>query len=319
MSDHSIHQSLSSERTKNTDIKTYRELNRIIIRGGLGSPARFWYLARHLDEDGSGIVDRADLRRAMTFYGLTTAHLRTARNHEQSSVFFILHEDKIELRSLLSVCTELRTVPGAATWIPARSMAGVESWRANLYGTYFAGPVPVNFARVTLEKMFGVDQNTLRRWERTIGLGTRINVNFNMVEVAEADADAAAEIIPEDHRLDRDSGIPIFTIDGIDYYRWINTYKSFYRCGLTGNTKKIGRAVKGKAVIFNPDGERPRRRILYPESSWNNNTHQLKACAPDAPGCLWASGDELDTSAGTFAILTFSQQRPTPRKDLYAE
>ena len=282
-------------------------MNQIAIRDGLTSVLRIWYVLRHLDPSGTGVVSRDSLREFMAEHGITRQQLRTARLHPKSKLFFDITESKCSYSGLESVCKALAAKPGQPVYIPIDSLAKNVRFRAALYASWFSsGRGPVNISRESLSELFGVSDETQRRWEFITGL----DVTFNMIEVDDKDAAVAAHVIPPDHRVNA-TGSPVFDFHGAMAYRTVNTYHGIYARAPRGVTRKVERVVKAEADFYSPVGKTQRRRIFYDEASTPEN-HQL------APGlCVRESGYMLDTAAGEFNLWSFSTMRPVPRKAIY--
>ncbi|MCB0105788.1 MAG: hypothetical protein KDE53_07760, partial [Caldilineaceae bacterium] len=240
------------------NLRTYTELNRYVIAAGLTAPYRIWLLCRSLDGDGRGVVSMDALRTAVQGLGLGRRILPRLRQLPEHHAFLTFYANKVEYRSLESVCTTLGVLPGRSVMLPAAALSGMEEFRAYLYAAWIGGQDSLLISREKLEGLFNVSADTQRRWERL----TAVLVTYNVVQVDPADANAVAAHIPQDARLSGDRLDRRYTwqYQGSTYYRTVNRYQApQMQRGRVGNVRKVAKAVRRvKPVDDHGDGTRRR-------------------------------------------------------------
>ena len=300
----------------NQSIRTYPELSRAVIAGGLSTVYRVWLILRSVDVGGSGIVGRDDARAALVAAGLTPRHLITARRVDGSEGFFTVYGNRIEYRSLECVSLAMMTAPGRSVMIPHDALGSLENFNAHLYAAFFvkADGAGRMISRDRLSELFGVSAETQRRWERLAG----VDVTANMGSCAAEDLDRAAAIIPKDGRLDhldRLGNSYTFERDGVIYWRTVNGYTSVLRAGAVGNSRKVGRRVRAglggdipgaatvqsSRVFFTPKS--------LPKRAWFVPGHCYKA-----DGASVYTRQRPHSPEGEFSVWSWSNLRPTTRK-----
>ncbi len=156
------------------------ELGRLAIVLHEVAPLRLWVVGRELvrTTNPSGKVSRQDLRQALEQYGVkyTPRHIRRVLA-EGEGTYWNCDGERVFLRSWEHVATQLtrRATKDHVGDIPHNRpgrqdmlvpVAGsLEQWEAALYAAWFSNRNCPTIARETLEKLFGRDQTTLRRWE----------------------------------------------------------------------------------------------------------------------------------------------------------
>ena len=293
-------------------LKSYAELNRIIIQRRLSVPYRLWLLLRALDPQGCGVVSKDAVRASLAAYGLNWSHVRTARRHGRADLFFTFHGNHIEYRSLQSLCLSLEVEPGRPVNVPAAYMASLESFHAAMYAAWIAQgrDGERHISRARLSEYFGRDEETLRRWERAAGV---IEVTGNVVEIEESDIEKPDAPIPgdtrPDERLDRRY---IFEQEGRYYYRTVNTYKAESDRARTGNTRKIARQVRRSGVVSREDATgAPLARVFFFDQAMPKNWRERQGYSIRSDKRN-GGRQTLKTIRGTSQRWRLSELRPVP-------
>ena len=289
------------------ELKSYAELNRHVLQTGQTAPYRLWLLLRSCDPAGSGLVGKRQLLAAMAECGLGGRILRRVVQDPNSSIFFSVDKHRVFYRSLESVCLALGVEPGRPVLLPLECVSGMEAFRAHLYASWFAA-LPRGCAMISRERLsqlFGVSEDTQRRWEACSGLV----VDFNVVEVQSDDENAAESRIPRDNRLDdRLDQTYAWYYRGCLYYRTVNCYSAPEICrGAVGNTRRIGRVVRSvEPVDVHGDGTR-RERVFF---------HRRVASSNYRIGdCIEATGYQCNPPQGRSGLLRFSRFRPAASRE----
>ncbi len=301
---------------ENQPIRTYPDLSRTVIAGGLATVYRIWLILRSVDVGGSGIVGRDDFRAALLAAGLTPRHLITARRVDGSEGFFTVYPDRIEYRSLEYVSLAMMTAPGRSVMIPHIALGSMEDFNAHLYATFFvkADGAGRMVSRDRLSELFGVSHETQRRWERIAG----VDVTANMGSCASEDLDRAVAIIPKDDRLDhldRLGNSYTFERDGVIYWRTVNGYASGLRAGAVGNSRKVGKRVRaglggdipGAATVQS-------KRVFFTQKSMPKRAWFVPGHCYNTDGSTVNTRQRDHSPEGEFSVWSWSNMRPTTRK-----
>lgn len=291
------------------NLRSYAELNRYVIAAGLTAPYRIWLLCRLLDGDGRGVVSLDALRTALHALGLGRRILPRLQQLPEHTIFLTFLADKVEYRSLESVCITLGVVPGRSVMLPAAVLRTMEDFRAHLYAAWIGGQDSLLISREKLEGLFNVSADTQRRWERL----TAVLVTYNVVQVDPADENAAAAHIPRDARLSGDRLDRSYTwqYQGSTYYRTVNRYQApQMQRGRVGNVRKVAKAVR-RVKPVDDHGDGTRRRIFF-------DRRTTPAGRQHKPGAsLRATGRRITTDRGSSNLWHFSRWRPVTRREAF--
>lgn len=242
------------EALNHTDVKVYPELNRVILKHGGSVPSRTYYLLRHVDRDRAcGWVDLKEFMDGIgRFHGISKAKMRHALSHKDAAAFFDIDEEhgRVYIRSIAKVCYYYidnygeRVQPGKPVYISLRCFPNLQRFKANLYASWFTEPKEIS--REKLTELFGASSQTQRNWEELSG----VDKKFNWIICKEDEFDPSSKLLPRDKRNNKDDRSYTFNrkIDGTDYIAWqtVNTYKSNYKQGRVGQTRKIRKAAAAR-------------------------------------------------------------------------
>ena len=250
--------------------------------------------------------------------GLNSAHLVRAKRHASSDVFLEIHQHKIHYRSLKKVCVSLGVHPGRGIEIPFSSLSSLQEFKAALYAAWIATHDELYISRQRLTSLFGVSEDTLRRWEKRIG----INVTYNVVKVHTADLEASQPYIPQDARLDQFDRLGqtyFWVYRGATYYRTVNQYQAheFIRCR-RGNTRKVAKAVNQAEIPVSDHGDG------IDQSDQPNRVFFSNASTPQryqerSGACMRGTTRSIRTPRGSSNLWAFSTLKPVSNNWILTE
>ena len=156
------------------------ELGRLALLLDQTQPFRLWLVGRELtrEADGSGQVALADLKAALTRYGITCTerHLRRLLDSGDGT-FWNRDRSRLFLRGWAHIAVQLTTQalrrrgsllernrPGRRE-VYIQVGGGKERFAAQLYAAWMLGRGNPTISREALTALFGRDRKTLRRWE----------------------------------------------------------------------------------------------------------------------------------------------------------
>ena len=302
MTEHTTQQDITQ-----SEIKIHPGLGRVVLLHDLGLVYRVWLVLRSADVNGSGVVGRETARQALQAHGLTARHLITARRQSGSEKWFTVFPNRIEYRSLESVCVDFGVEPGRPVVVDAGVVGNLQEFRAVVYAAWF---VKVDgdertISRDTLTELFGVSHETQRRWERLAG----IDVTANLGSCAVDELGKAQAIIPVDNRLDgldrlgRSYIFERVTDDGqvVLYWRTVNSYRADLALGRVGKSRKVTRRVRkggqttGAATlrrIFVTKTNTPKKPFYTPGHTMRETDRTIytkpRPTSPDGVFSVWA-------------------------------
>lgn len=163
-------------------LRTYPSVNAAFLRQD--SPVlRLWYLLRHVDTQGRGIVTKADARgafcdRQSTLYCMTAARLRQVLQAGEDTCWNV-QGDLIHMRSVARVAEAVGVdkLRGSNVAVPVADMlGGMRQVRAALWATIHAARRPSPIARETLADVFGLPSSTQRAYDAEAGTVREQNI-----------------------------------------------------------------------------------------------------------------------------------------------
>lgn len=248
-------------------VRVYQNLNAAVFRKDVVTAYRLWIALRTLDTEGKGWVSRDSWGRYAEVIGWSVGKVRLAKS-ENNGIFFEFTEDKIFYNSLVKVCVALDTTAGRTVFIPRYAINSYGTFRKFLYLAFFANGV--NISRQNLEKLFGIDKRTQRRYEKSLN----ILKEFNYVEVT-----APNWVQTPEQLANFESQIPFPSpnseVDFISFnpetrtwsYQIVNSYKSPFRSMKTRSDKVIrgllNVARPNELVFKNGDFKSAKTQGLY--------------------------------------------------------
>ncbi len=166
-----------------TTPKTLRvdpELARIALGLHCASQFRLWIIARHITRstDGSGKVQKADLKTALRKYHLTyTRQYLNSLLRQGEGLFWNSNRHTLYLRSgqfvakqltqhALDTCPDLLLNKAGVHDVLLSPRGKLEQWHATIYAGWLSYRNNPTISRVALEKLFNRTGKTLRQWEQ---------------------------------------------------------------------------------------------------------------------------------------------------------
>ena len=292
-------------------VKVYSELSREAIRTGRAAALRVWVALRAMDQDGRGIVSRADLRAWQRAYSISDAELRYA-DTQSAGLFFALYPSRIEYRSQYLVCVALGIKPGRVHELRPADVRTIGRFKAACYAAWLSGDDPKQISRKNLVDLWNHGEDTLRRWERQMGVAVVANVvEVTPEQLGTSTAPGPAwQHIPRDERPDREGQVYMWTDRlGRTFYRTVNSYQSFTPKRPRGMSRKVVRRLNAQRQKGADSGGATddAQRAFYDLRKEPSN-YQL------TPGtCLLSDEQIVTTARGVFAGWRFSRQRPVSR------
>jgi hypothetical protein len=254
------HHTTAKQQNKRIEVKSYSELNRVVLLAGNDEDGkhlyryyRLWMLLRHLDTDGRGFVDLKRAMKACRIFRIPSVHLKEAATDPQAAVFLkVLPEREIvEYRSLQAVGTALRTTVGVPVLIDVHELPR-DKFKAALYGAWMSAGRDNcrTMSRRTITELTGLSDETQRRYERQCGIQARPNVGRAPKRLIIEETDKRTCLVPQSQEDDRLGERFYYTVPGDDdnvYWRMPNTYTAndvVYQRARTGNSRKVNRRLR---------------------------------------------------------------------------
>lgn len=292
-------------------VKVYTELSQEAIRTGRAAALRVWMALRAIDQDGRGIVSRADLRAWQRAYSISEAELRYAET-QGAGIFFILYPNRIEYRSQYLVCVALGVKPGRVHELRPADLRTIGRFKAACYAAWLSGDEPKQISRKNLARLWNHGEDTLRRWERQTGVAVVANVvEVTPEQLGTSTAPGPAwQHIPRDERPDREGQVYTWTDRyGRTRYHTVNSYQAFTTKAPRGMSRKVTRRLntqRQKGAVSGGATDDVQRAFYDLRKEPSN--YQL------TPGaCLLYTEQIVTTGRGVFAVWRFSQKRPVSR------
>lgn len=305
-------------------IKSYPGFHFPVLKNHLAIVYRFWLLLRTADGQnspngqgiGKGYLTASELHPILRLLGLNEAHARTAREHQNASIFFTYHpkQHTYAYHSLLQVAIALGARPERPVALNMRRVASKESFCAELFLSRYAGKART-IARSKLKELSGVEGRTQQRWTRLYGQGVTITSN-----VGTCPADDYQRALPvicqpaqdETTAQAQDKGelSYVWRMGNNMYWRLPNTYQSTHTTLPKGSSRKVKQSTLG--VEQTDDAYQP--KIFY--STQRLPTHyQL---VPTKTTCYLTDNVPTRTARKTrekthLHTLLFGQKPVTPR------
>lgn len=197
---------------KSLGVRVEPDLGRLAIALRLASLFRLWVVGRDLVRrgNGSGQVEKACLKQALANCDITYSKGHFNRLLKQGvGLFWDIDANcrRLFLRAPKHVAGQLtRRALAADPALIDRDPPGVrdvylsptgshEQWEAMVYAGWMADRNNPTIARQTLERLFGRDQDTLRRWERQ-RLAETLTIRKNYAQLADVQGELYP-LIPE--------------------------------------------------------------------------------------------------------------------------
>ena len=172
-------------------VKVYPDIALAMLRQGQSAAGRLWFLLRHLDKEGRGVLRVVNIRETLT--KTKTRHRlcgwRQLRNllKRGEGIYWQRDKEHVWLRSAGKVAVNLgvERLNGRPVAIPVKKLLGtIGEARAYLYASFHAARQPVSerhlgqkpIARDTLTELTGLTAECQRGYERRVGV--RVSRNY---------------------------------------------------------------------------------------------------------------------------------------------
>lgn len=287
--------------------KVYTELARVAIQRGLAAPLRLWVAFRAMDSAGCGIVARSSLRAFQRVYAVTDADIRYAAN--LSGVFFDVLDNRIEYRSLESVCVALGVKPGNVRALEFSDLRTVGAFKSACYAAWLSQDTSKQISRKNLTALWNHGEDTLRRWERARGVAVVANV-VDITDHVGTDAQpgSAWRHIPRDDRPSHEGNVHTWTDrNGRTWFQTVNSYQGFTPATPRGQSRKVTRVVNAMSKGADNGGATETRHIFYDAKQLPDNYQLI------AGDCLHSTGDVHVNSRNVLSVWMYSTKRPVSR------
>lgn len=298
-------------------VKTYNELNTLFLKENMSIPARFWYLLRDIDDNGSGYVTKQQINSNLADYGLTKSVWRTARSHPLADVFFVYSADTdlVYYRSLENVCITLQTNPGLPVYIPRSSLSKLKIFNAYLYATFFVSKKGYHkqLSRKALGEIFGITKQAQIAYEKATGM--RVDNCIMAASIPERYYGSPElqqqfiETLPIP-KTDSETYSPYWRSNGCVYWQTANKFISDLPVGRWGKVRKIRIRTGG-----NYGHAASRKRFFVPMSFINSGNYVDEFCAIQTKAKIRGQGFKKHTLYHYTNIKPVRQPRKTPMLD----
>ena len=241
-----------------THIPVIPELAFGMLKNGLASQGRLWYLLRHLDETGRGWHEQSAIRHKLTKSAYRFCGRRQLANllKEGEGIFWTFNRGRIWLQSPGRVAARLGVDHAnyRPVAVPLKAFLGkVGLIRAHLYATYHSArtkdhELGMPVARETIEQITGVDPHSQRSYEKQLHLDVRHNLAVGEEIIENEQGQALAQERAWRH------GNALFTLTdykgkqgpkGRRYHAWQlpNSYGGIHAAESRGKRRRLNRQL----------------------------------------------------------------------------
>lgn len=164
-------------------IRVYPDIVLASMKADLESVARVWFLAKHLDAEGSGFLYTANLKEKLTdktsnLFLFGQRRLRTLLAEGEGTFWVRDKQHRIWLRSYKKVALHfnLSRLTLKPVELPLESLTkNIFTARSWFYASFHMGRANAPISRAAIEKITGIDAQTQRKYETEVGIKAKFN------------------------------------------------------------------------------------------------------------------------------------------------